>query len=129
VCGQHGAQGLEVAFRVCADGRVVGRFACRQAFQGYDGFMHGGIISLLLDGAMTNCLFARGKTAVTGELTVRFLFPVVVNREAVVSAWSKASCLSLHQMESELIQDGRVVAQATAKFMEVPDANLAAGSV
>jgi uncharacterized protein (TIGR00369 family) len=128
VCGSRNARGLQLAFTRQTDGSVSASFACDPAWTGYPGCLHGGVICTLLDAAMTNCLFARGKTAVTGRLTVRFLSPVMVDRIAVVRAWVMASNPPLHTMESELIQDSRVVARAMAKFMEVPDAHLADGS-
>ncbi|MCG2661693.1 MAG: PaaI family thioesterase [Kiritimatiellae bacterium] len=129
VCGVQNDHGLKLSYQACGDGSVECVFACRRTFQGYGGYLHGGVISSLLDGAMTNCLFARGKIAVTGELTVRFLFPVLVNRKAVVRACVKESRAPLHMTEAKMIQDGRVVVMAAAKFMEVPDANPVAGSV
>jgi len=128
VCGGQSDHGMKVSFQACGDGSVEGVFLCRRMFQGYNGYFHGGVIPSLLDGAMTNCLFARGKIAMTGELTIRFLFSVLVGREVMMRAWIKKSHPPLHTLESELLQAGRVVARATAKFMEVPDANLAAGS-
>ena len=86
VCGGQSDHGMKVSFQACGDGSVEGVFLCRRMFQGYDGYLHGGVISLLLDGAMTNCLFARGKTAMTGELTIRFLFSVLVGREVMIRA-------------------------------------------
>ena len=124
VCGGQNDHGLKLSFQVCGDGSVEGVFSCSRTFQGYDGYLHGGVISSLLDGAMCNCLFARGKTAVTGELTVRFLFPVLVNCKAVVRAWVKESRASLHMTEAKMMQDDRVVVMATAKFMEVQDASI-----
>jgi acyl-coenzyme A thioesterase PaaI-like protein len=59
--------GLNLSFHVCRDGRVEGRFRCGYAYQGYTGLLHGGVISSILDGAMTNCLFSSGKTAVTAK--------------------------------------------------------------
>jgi len=118
VCGGQNDHGLKLSCQACGDGSVEGVFSCSRTFQGYDGYLHGGVISSLLDGAMTNCLFARGKIAVTGELTVRFLFPVLVNRKAVVRAWIKESRVTLHITEAKMIQNGRVVVMATAKFME-----------
>jgi acyl-coenzyme A thioesterase PaaI-like protein len=86
VCGRHRAHGLGMSFQLGADGGVESHVNCRALFQGYPGFMHGGIVSALLNGAMTNCLFARGVKAMTGELTVRFLLPVKTNCAAVVRA-------------------------------------------
>ncbi len=123
VCGKSNGQGLNLSFQVCEDGGVECRFLCSRKFQGYNGLLHGGVISSILDGAMTNCLFSSGRTAVTGKLTVRFVFPVLVDHEIVVRARVKKSSPPLHVMESEMIQDGRVVARARAKFMEVEYAN------
>ncbi|MDD5679488.1 MAG: PaaI family thioesterase [Kiritimatiellae bacterium] len=126
VCGEWNNQGLKLFFQACEDGSVEASVKCSQILQGYTGLMHGGVISTLLDGAMTNCLFAHGKAALTGELKVRFLAPVVADRTATVRAWIRTSRAPLHTMESELLQAGRVVARATAKFMEAPNACIAA---
>jgi len=68
---------------------------------------------------MTNCLFALGRAAVTGELNVRFLKPVIVSRPAVVSARLVESLAPLFKMNGEVRQNGDIMARATAKFMEV----------
>jgi acyl-coenzyme A thioesterase PaaI-like protein len=106
-------------FKVDSSGGVTTRFDCSEIFQSYTGFIHGGIISLLLDGAMTNCLFARKKKAVTGMLSVRYLQPVVVNRMADISARLVKSAPPLYYLEAEILQDGEMMAKATGKFMEV----------
>ena len=121
VCGRHCAHGLGMSFQLGADGSVESRVNCRALFQGYPGLMHGGIVSALLDGAMTNCLFARGVKAMTGELTVRFLSPVRTNCAAIVRAQAAKSRPPLYALCAELIQDERVVARAVAKFMEVSE--------
>ena len=59
--------GLGLRFEPQADGSVAAYFACAPNYQGYPGRLHGGVVSMLLDAAMTNCLFARGIQAVTGE--------------------------------------------------------------
>jgi uncharacterized protein (TIGR00369 family) len=93
-------------------------------YQGYDGYLHGGVIAALLDSAMTNCLFAHGRIALTGELNVRFLKPVVVNEPAIVSARVVESSPPLFCMEAELSQNGQSVAKATAKFIETRGTNV-----
>lgn len=46
-------------------------------FCGFDGMVHGGFISMILDEACCWALFARyGRLGVTRQLTVRFLMPV-----------------------------------------------------
>ncbi len=101
-----------------ADGCVEATFSCEQRYQGYAGYLHGGIISALLDSAMTNCLFAHGRAALTGSLNVRFLKPVAVNCDATVSARVSKAMPPLFYMAAELLQNGRIMAKASATFME-----------
>jgi acyl-coenzyme A thioesterase PaaI-like protein len=97
---------------------VEGFFDCLPVFAGYPGMLHGGVICTLLDGAMTNCLFAHRLVGVTADLNVRFRHPVAVNRPARVRAWFHTKRSPLHRLAAEVLQGGRVVATATARFVE-----------
>ena len=118
VCGAENACGMHLAFALLDDGSVEAAFPCGDVFQGYPGLVHGGVISSLLDGAMTNCLFAHGQQGITGELKVRFCYPVRVNRRATVRARIDRSTPPLHVLEAELVQDDQVKARATGKFVQ-----------
>jgi uncharacterized protein (TIGR00369 family) len=118
VCGLSHPLGLRVEYQVAEDGLVHAEFPCHKLFEGYEGQLHGGIIAALLDGAMTNCLFARGIEAVTGELTVRFLRPVVTDRTSAVSARIARVSHRLHILEAELTQEHITVARAQGKFLK-----------
>ena len=118
VCGQSAQCGLALCFRLLPDGSVEAQFACPDRFQGYEGILHGGVTSSLLDGAMTNCLFAHGLVAVTAEMTIRFRHPIALNTPLVVSADITRSQSPLHVVEARIIQAGQVKAKAQGKFME-----------
>jgi acyl-coenzyme A thioesterase PaaI-like protein len=118
VCSPGPRSGLHLQFVLLDDGSVQARFDCDEAFEGYPGLLHGGVISALLDGAMTNCLFAHGQQGITGELKVRFRHPVVTDRPAIVRAWIDRSIPPFHVLQAELIQDEWVKAKATGKFVE-----------
>ena len=120
VCSPSHPLGLRVEYHVGVDGVVQAQFPCQKAYQGYPGQLHGGVITALLDGAMTNCLFARGIEAVTGELTVRFLRPAVTDRLAAVSARLTRVSHCLYILEAELIQEHVTVARAQGKFLKCP---------
>lgn len=66
VCSFVNAKGLHLEFDVTDDGSVKADFQCDEAFEGYPGVLHGGLISSISDGAMGNCIFACGQTAVFG---------------------------------------------------------------
>jgi len=118
VCSSENASGLQLTFDTLEDGSVQASFDCDEKYVGYDGMLHGGVISSLLDGAMTNYLFAQGRTGFTGELIVRFRQPVAIGRTASIRAWSTRFFPPFHALAAELTQDGEVKARARAKFME-----------
>jgi len=87
VCNLANPKGLHVKYVLSDNGEeVTVSFWCDKKYEGFSGAVHGGVISSILDGAMCNCLFAHGKTAVTVEITIRIRHPVVVCRMATVSA-------------------------------------------
>jgi len=118
VCSSANPMGLAQEFAVQADGSVEGTFEGSEVFEGYSGLLHGGVTAALLDGAMTNCLFAHGVQALTAQLTVRYSEPVAVPGRIMTSAHLAESHGRLHLLRAELRQDGRVKASALGKFIE-----------
>jgi len=118
VCGPANGGGLGLEFRLSHDGAVEACFSCEPVFTGYPGMLHGGIICALLEGAMTNCLFAHGLAAVTVDLNVRFHHPVTVSLPAVVRAWLESGGSPVHRLAAEVVQEGRVVAKGKARFVD-----------
>lgn len=118
VCGRNSALGLELEFAVRDDGAVECQLPLMQAFEGYADQLHGGVVALCLDGAMTNCLFAHGHKAVTAKLEVRYRHPVSTNREALLRAWCVRSRPPLRLVRAELVQDGQAKAIAFARFID-----------
>lgn len=86
-CGPDNASGLALEFFLRADQGVEAEFSCSKLHQGYRGFLHGGVTSLLLDSAMTNCLFAHHIVAVTARLIIRYILPVDIGQPVAVKAW------------------------------------------
>jgi len=118
VCGSSGSNGFGLCCRVTDQKEIIASFECSEIFQGYPSLMHGGIISSLLDGAMTNCMFAHGRVAVTAELRVRFRHPVETGCNATIRAWMERASAPLYVLKAELIQTGQVKAKAEGKFVD-----------
>lgn len=118
VCSPLNDRGLRLEFRASEDGGVQARFNCERVFEGYANMLHGGVVSSLLDGAMTNCLFAHGHPGATAELTVRFRHPVRTGGAATVRAWIERCAPPLHVLRAELMQNGQVKATACGKFID-----------
>lgn len=119
VCSPRNGRGLSARFVPSEDGAgVCAELSCGRDFEGYEGYVHGGIVCSLLDGAMASCLLNAGCVAHTASFTIRFRHPVVVGLRASVRAWRRHSRGRMHDMAAELVQDGRVKAEASARFIE-----------
>lgn len=117
-CGRKNNGGLGLRFDVNAAGGVEATFDCRECFEGYPHCLHGGFAAVLLDAAMTNCLFAHGLVGMTGELSIRFRHSVDTGRAARVRAWLERSTHRLHLLRASLEQEGEIRATACGKFLE-----------
>ncbi len=120
VCGASNPRGLHLKFKIARDESVEAKFKCDKSFEGYPGSLHGGVIMSIFDGAMGHCMFARGQTAVTVEMTTRFRHPVLTGQEATVSARITRSSRPLYLLKAEIIQGGVVKATAEGKFYDQP---------
>jgi uncharacterized protein (TIGR00369 family) len=121
VCSETNKQGLNLEFTPSDDGGVCSIFCGSETFEGYPGVLHGGIVSSIVDGAMTNCLFAQNIVAVTAELNVRFRSPVVTGRKTIVKAKIIRNDSPLFVVEARIIQDAKIRVTATGKFLEKPN--------
>lgn len=119
MCGSDNPLSLGLTFRADDDGVVYGSFQSHNGFKGYDDYMHGGVVSALLDSVMTHCLFHRGVRAVTGELNIRFKLPVPCTAALDLRAWVVSVIAPLYYVEAELLYKQQVMARAKAKFMEI----------
>jgi len=117
LCGKDNPIGFKLDFRVIRPGMVLANFPCSRVFQSYPETLHGGVISALLDAAMTNCLFSLGEVAVSAELVVHYLRPTRVDQQAEVVAEVQKSNWPMYQMTAELRQAGITLARAEAKFV------------
>jgi len=117
VCGQDNESGLGLVFEATETGAVTADIMCSDAYQGYPKWLHGGIASTLLDGAMANCLFANGAVGATGELSVRFRDSIKIENPIFVKAWITRFRPPLFMLEAELCQNAEVVVTAKGKFM------------
>lgn len=71
VCGRENPRGLGIPFFYTGD-KITAAFIPDDTLCGFDGIVHGGIISALADEAMMHLLWASGMRAVTAEIAVRF---------------------------------------------------------
>lgn len=99
---------------------------CRSTFtagpdhQGWSGYVHGGIISSLLDEVMAQWIWLQNVPAMTAEMTTRFSRAVPINVPLTLESRNTGGRGKLFIMEGFIIlPDGSVPCRATAKFLRL----------
>lgn len=118
-CSPRNPIGLKLEFEHEGD-------ICRASFvpgpehQGWNGVMHGGLVTTILDEVMAQWLWVRDLTTMTAEMTTRFVNPVPIGVKLTVESRMVADKRRLFLMEANaMLPDGSVVAKATAKFVPI----------
>ena len=116
-CGEKNPIGLHLTFEFDGD-KIFTKKIMSKEYQGFEGALHGGIISTLLDEAMGNYLSKKyHEKAVTGRIEVRFKYPTPLEQELKITAWEENQRKNIISMRSTVeTPDGTITAEATAKF-------------
>ena len=83
-CGDLNPIGLHLHFEEQEDGWFAAPFVADRLHQGYPGFVHGGVVTTLLDEAMGWATYGVGIWGLTGKLELRFRGPVPVGEALTV---------------------------------------------
>lgn len=86
VCGQDNLNGLHLVFSATANG-VLAAWQTTTGWESFQGNIHGGILSTVLDEAMSQSIIFLGKEAFTVDLRVRFHKKVAVGELIYVKGW------------------------------------------
>ncbi len=124
VCGDRNPCGLKARFHYDGE-KAVTSITATEAFEGYRGIYHGGLISTLLDEVMIKAILAVDRYAVTAEMTVRFLSVVDIGDHVTLTGTVVRRKGRVFFTEGQATKDsGELVATATGKYVEA-DADLA----
>lgn len=117
-CGKDNPVGLKLKFVKDGD-EARGEFVISELYQGWRGYVHGGIISTILDEAMAYIYFPeiKGVTAKT-EIRIRQPVPIGVPLVATGRLVKKTRKL-LTAAATITLKDGTVVAESTAQVYVV----------
>jgi len=120
VCGTKNPVGLGVLFHIDAQERTISaQFTPSPEHQGFEGIVHGGVLSALLDEAMAKLAFSLGLPAVTAELSVKFKSPVAPNEQLVVSGRLIRETKRLIHAEARIERGPQIIAEATGKLLRI----------
>jgi acyl-coenzyme A thioesterase PaaI-like protein len=119
-CGVNHPHGLKLRFRRDGSGSVIAHWTPSKAWEGFQGIIHGGIVSTVLDEAMSKAVAAAGVMALTCHLEVRLRRHVAAGERMLVRGWVVEKRKRRVQVEAELRDRVNVErAHAWATFLEV----------
>mgnify|MGYP001585919655 CR=1 FL=1 len=120
VCGKKNPLGLSVDFKIDTDARAIrAEFTPFDEHQGYEGIVHGGILSSLLDEAMAKLAYSLGIPAVTAEITVKFKARAAPGDKLLVSGRLVQETKRLILAEARIDRGPVVIAEATGKLLRI----------
>jgi acyl-coenzyme A thioesterase PaaI-like protein len=120
VCGSQNPQGLQLCFAPDGDHAVTAVWRTKEVWEGYRGVIHGGIVSTVLDEAMSKAVAAAGIRALTCELRVRLRQRIEVAEELRIRGWVVEKRKRRIAAEATLNDsDGLERAHAWAIFLEL----------
>ncbi len=118
VCGKKNPIGLKMSFNY-QDKLATASFALPKHLEGYDGIIHGGIVSAILDEAMAKIILHNNIKAFTVNLNVDFKKPLKPEHpyvvEGSISVLRKKTVLTT----ASIFDGNTIYATAAAKFFIV----------
>lgn len=119
-CGSEHPHGLHLQFRNEQEGVVAAEWTPDSMWEGYRGIIHGGIVSTVLDEAMSKAVASTGKPGLTCRMEVRLHQSVVPAEHLIVRAWVTNRQKRRVEVRAELCDSSHVEkARATATFLIV----------
>jgi len=118
-CGGGNTRGMQLTFEQDDERqRIVGHFRLGEEYQGGAGYLHGGIIALLLDEAMGKATRFHADHAVTAELRVEYKRPIRANTEIVVEGFvSRREGRQLYHEGEIRNEAGDLLARGEGRFV------------
>ena len=126
VCGKKNPNGLRLSFEIDKERQTLKTtFVATPTFQGWDGIVHGGIISTLLDEATAKLVYELGHQAVTASLEIRFKKPAPILEPLKVYGEITEVGKRLIRAKAHVAkEDGSILATGVATFVKSSSAKV-----
>lgn len=119
VCGKENRIGLKLDFKA-ENRKIKAEFIPKEELQGFEGIVHGGIITTVLDEAMVKLAFLLGLNAVTSKISVEFKYPAIVGRKYFITGEITEEQEKIVKARAVLeSEDKKLIAQVEAILVKV----------
>ena len=120
-CGKENPEGMRLKFVVDSDHRrTTCNFRLSKRYQGPPGYTHGGIITVILDEAMSKVNTLRSVIALTKTMEIEFLRPVPLGVELTAVGYERSVRGRKHRNVAEIRNaSGEVLAKGEGLFIAI----------
>jgi uncharacterized protein (TIGR00369 family) len=121
VCGIQNPIGLKLDFYYDENyDEIVSNAVFPRHFQGWQGVLHGGLVSTVLDEIMIKAAIQKGFKCVTGELNIKFKRPALLKNEFTIKGKVIETRRRMILTEGCVMDaDDTIIATATGKLITV----------
>ncbi|HCF49742.1 MAG TPA: hypothetical protein DER60_05640 [Syntrophomonas sp.] len=125
LCGRENNIGLKMVwFNHPEEGKVRAVLEIPEHFNGYPGFVHGGIVAAILDETSGRAIMIDGgndRLFVTASLEVKYRHPVPTNTTLTVTGWVIKGGSMRAKVAAEIcLEDGKCLASCKATILRPP---------
>ncbi len=108
---------LKLHFTLDSPGVLRTSIRFKESMMSFNGMVHGGLQSFLIDEAMTCALLGQGVYAATADLKLRYKHSVRPGVIAFIRVWVSKHYRDLFHLEAEITQAGKLCTTGHARFM------------
>jgi uncharacterized protein (TIGR00369 family) len=117
-CGRDNERGLHLAIAYPSEGAAETSLEVPEWCAGWKKVTHGGFLSMILDEVMAHACISMARTAVTAEMTTRFVKPVETGSRIRALAKVEESRGRILRTRGWIYDaDGNVAAEGSARFL------------
>ncbi len=118
VCGRNNKHGLNYKIERTPDKAVL-NCVLEKKYESFEGVVHGGMVSLLIDEVLWYAFYFKGLTTVTKKLEINFLKPLLIGESVSCKGWvekpiSDETYEGRAQIENS---EGHIIATARGEFV------------
>jgi acyl-coenzyme A thioesterase PaaI-like protein len=120
-CGEKNPIGMHLKFTINND-IIETRYIFPKELQGYKNFVHGGMISLLLDEVMVNLPWLKLKVpVVSAELKIKLRKPLRIGEEVIAKAFIEKQKGKIYFIKGEVIKEktGELIAEGESICFQI----------
>ena len=115
-CGQQNPHGLKLRFEQQGY-QIVTTYKGRGEHQGFPGFLHGAVITALVDEVMSRIPVLENRWGMSARLDIRFRLPIAINQLVTATAEKSGSHGNFITTKAWVtLDDDRVAVEATGSY-------------